>query len=135
MGSNPTLGARIFNHIIKVFKIIIEILIIGFMPSKRRILNRLQKEVKNQEKERFDLENSERITSKKLDPVNAPGVDSMEELRKKWKYQETGRELGEEGSFTNEGDVETEEEAGQEPYPEIETDMKDPDEEDEEDKS
>ena len=104
------------------------------MPAKRRILKRLEKNVINQEKERLALANSERITRKKLDPVSAPAVETMEELKKKWKYQETGRELGEEGSFTNEGDVETEEESGQEPYPEIEESMKkEADEEEEED--
>lgn len=100
------------------------------MPAKKKILKRLEKKVVNQERERFELENSERITRKKLDPVGDPAVDTMEELRKKWKYQETARELGEEGKFTNEGDVESEEESGQELYPEIENAEKDPDEED-----
>jgi len=103
------------------------------MPGKRRILKDLEKSVKNQKKEEDELEDSERFTRKRLDPVRAPAVDTMEEMKKKWKYQEKSRELVEEGSFTNEGDVESEEESGEEPYPEIEEYMKKEIDEEEED--
>jgi len=101
------------------------------MPGKRRILKRLEKKVKNQNKAGKSLGKWEKKTGNKLDPIAAPGIESMKRLKSQWKSDETERTLGEDGVFTNEGDVESEEESGEEPYPEIEEYMKKEDEEDE----
>lgn len=103
------------------------------MPTKKKLLKELERKVVGQEKEKIDLEESEEITGKKLDEVEAPAVDVEEELKKKWKYEETEREIGEEKQFTNEGDIEKEEKAGEEPYPEIGEAIKKDADEDEED--
>lgn len=101
------------------------------MPGKRRILKRLEKKIKNQNKAGKGLGNWEKKTGDKVDPILATSIESMKRLRSQWKSDENERELGEEGTFTNEGDVESEEESGQEPYPEIEEYMKKEDEDDE----
>jgi hypothetical protein len=100
------------------------------MPSKKKILKKFEKSIKNQNKNK-QLERWERVSGKELDPETAPGLEVIRRLRKGWKTDEKGRELSEEGTFTNEGDVEKEEESGEEPYPEIEAAEKDPDEEEE----
>jgi hypothetical protein len=102
------------------------------MPKKKKVLKKLERRTVRQEKEKNYLEDSEEITGKKLDKVAAPGVDFEDELKKKWKYQELGREV-EEKNPDEESDIDEEEEAGEEPYPEIEESIKeDADEEEEE---
>ena len=91
------------------------------MPTKKRLLEEIEKEVVDQEKEKTELEESEEVTGKKLDIIQAPALDVGEELEKEWKHEEKEQELKEETEFTDESlKVEEEEEKGEEPYPEIE---------------
>ena len=96
------------------------------MPTKKKILKKIEKQVVYQERDRAELEDSEEITRKKIDASIAPALDVTEELQKEWKHEELGRGLQEDKSVTNEGegDIEKEEEAGEEPYPEIENAIK-----------
>ena len=104
------------------------------MPTKKKLLKEIEKEVVDQDKEKTELEDSEETTGKEIDPVNAPAVDTMEEMKKEWKYEETGREVGEANTYTNEGmDVEEKERTGEDPYPETEESIKKEADEDEKD--
>ena len=104
------------------------------MPTKKKILKKVEKQVVEQEKEKTELEESEEFTGKDLDVEKAPAVDVAEELEKKWEHQETERELKEPEVLADEGmDIESKEAAGEEAYPEIEEAIKkDSDEEEEE---
>lgn len=105
------------------------------MTGKRKLLKNLEKEVKNQVKERRELADSEKITGKKLDPTNAPVIAAEEEMDREWKSEEEERELVEPKALTSEGmGIEPKEEKGEEAYPEIEKAIKkDADEDEDED--
>lgn len=103
------------------------------MPTKKKLLKRLEKQVVNQERGKIELENLEKATGKDIDITKAPAIEVEEELQRKWKEEETEREITEPKEFTSEGlYIEKDEEKGESPYPEIEKSIKmDADEEDE----
>ena len=104
------------------------------MPKKKILLKKLEKEVVEQEKEGMDVEEEEVLTRKRLDRVTAPGIQVEEKLKKRWKSEETEKEVTEPKEETNEGmGIEKEEEEGEDPYPEIKKVIKEDADEEEED--
>lgn len=106
------------------------------MPTKKELLKKLEKDDVEQLEEGKDIEKFEETTGKEIDVKEAPGIEIEEKLKKKWKHEETEHELQEEDKFVNEGkETESEEEAGEPPYPEIEKSIQhESDEEEEADK-
>ena len=85
--------------------------------SKPRILSELRKSIVSQEDEADEVEDAEKAMGKKLNRLTAPGVDVVNELKKRWKAQEKGREVSESETETNEGlGIEKEEEEGDDAF-------------------
>jgi len=85
--------------------------------SKPRILSELRKSIVSQEDEADEVEDAEKAMGKKLNRLTAPGVDVVNELKKRWKAQEKGREVSESETETNEGlGIEKDEEEGEDAF-------------------
>lgn len=91
------------------------------MPTKKKILKDLEKEVVHQNREKPEIERYEKVSGKELDKTRVPAIDVGERLEKEWKEDEEEREISEPKELINEGmGIEKEEEKGEESYPEIE---------------
>ena len=85
--------------------------------SKARILSDVRKLTVSQESDANELESTEAVMGKKLNRFTAPGMDVIDELKKRWKAQEKERSVGESEAETNEGlGIEKEEEEEEEPF-------------------
>ena len=73
------------------------------MAEKKKILEKLEKQVVDQEKEKEELESYEDFTGKQVDVEKAPGVDVSGEMQKRWEHQDTARDLAEDEEVANEG--------------------------------
>jgi hypothetical protein len=95
------------------------------MESKKKLLKELENEVVDQEKEKTELERSEEFQDKDFDPVTAPAVDVAEEMDKEWDHQEKEKKLMDESDSEIDSGmgIEEEQEAGEEPNPEIEEEL------------
>jgi hypothetical protein len=99
--------------------------------KKMRLLSTVRKEVVSGDQE-DEVELSEAVSRKKLDPIAAPGIDLETRMKKRWKGEETERELKEGDNEAGEGmGIEKEESAGEEPNQEIEKVIKEDADEDE----
>lgn len=96
------------------------------MPAKKKILKKVERNIP---RKKPSIEIYEKRAADDLDHSMAPGVALRERLAKRWKADETERELSEDDEATNEGDIEDDEMAGEEAYPEIEESMSEDDEE------
>lgn len=86
------------------------------VSSKPRILSELRKSIVSQESEANELGDTETAMGKKLNRFTAPGIEVVDELKKRWKAQEKGVEVKESETETGEGlGIEKEEEEGEEP--------------------
>lgn len=106
------------------------------MPTEKKILKDMEKEVVDQNREKPEIEEYEKVSGKKLDATNAPAIDAGEKLDKEWKDEEKEREIRETNEpqeLTNEGmGIEKEEQKGEEAYPEIKKAIKEEADEEEE---
>jgi len=85
--------------------------------SKARILSDVRRHTVSQESDANELESTEAAMGKKLNRFTAPGMDVIDELKKRWKAQEKERSVGESEAETNEGlGIEKEEEEEEEPF-------------------
>jgi len=100
--------------------------------SKPRILSELRKGIVSQDDDASEVERTEAAMGKKLNRFTAPGVEVVDELKKRWKAQEKGVEVKESETETKEGmGIDKEEEEEEEPFqladPEEEKDEEDED--------
>lgn len=85
--------------------------------SKARLLSDVRHSTVSQEAEANEVENTEAAMGKKLNRFTAPGLEVVDELKKRWKAQEKERSVGESEAETNEGlGIEKEEEEEEEPF-------------------
>ena len=100
-------------------------MISGGMKDKKKLLKEIEDEIVHQENEKTELERSEEFQDKKLDPITAPAVDVAEEMEKKWKHQEKEKQVMDEDETEIDAGmgIEEEQEAGEEPNPEIEEEL------------